>query len=211
VALTKKRQIVAYPDNSQSHPLFGPPAVFEPGYKTVYDELFSRVTAAVVPTDVFEEMWQRDIVDLSFEILQLRRLKTGLIAANQRRSLIDTLAPLMKDTKADALAKRFVARDAAAVEEVEQALHAAGLSMDSVTARSLVAGLDGFERIERLIASAEARRNAALRELERHRSAFAEMLRRATNEVVDAEFENVSRGAEASPDGMESEEEWADQ
>jgi hypothetical protein len=62
-----------------------------------------------------------------------------------------------------------------------------------------------------LIASAEARRNAALRELERHRSAFAEMLRRATNEVVDAEFENVSREGEASPDDMESEEEWADQ
>jgi hypothetical protein len=82
--LPKKRQIVAYQANSQSHPLFGLPAFFEPEYKPVYDELFSRVTAAVGPTDVFEEMWQGDIVNLSFEIVQLRRVKSGLIAANQR-------------------------------------------------------------------------------------------------------------------------------
>jgi hypothetical protein len=103
------------------------------------------------------------------------------------------LAPLIKEAKADALVKRFVARDAAAIEEVERTLHAAGLSMDSVMARSVVADLGSFERIEGLIASAEARRNAALRELERYRSAFAEVLRRATDEVVDGEFENVSQ------------------
>jgi hypothetical protein len=113
-SLAKKRQIVAYPDNSQSLALFGPPAVFEPEFRAVYEELFSRLTAAVVPTDD-EEMWLRDIVDLSSEILQLRRFKAGLIVANQRCSLIDTLAPLMKDDKADALAKRFVTRDAAAI------------------------------------------------------------------------------------------------
>jgi hypothetical protein len=119
--------------------------------------------------------------------------------------------PLIKEAKADALAKRFVAREAAAIQEVERALYGAGLSMDSVTARSLVADLDSFERIERLIASAEARRNAALRELERHRSAFAERLRRATEEVVDGEFENVPQEPDASPDEMESEAEWEDQ
>jgi hypothetical protein len=207
--MPKKQQIVSY--NSQSHPLFGPPAVFEPEYKAVYDELFSRVTAAVVPTDVFEEIWLRDIVDLSFEILQLRRLKTGLIAASQRSSLIGTLACLMKDAKAEALAERYVARDAAAIAEVERALVAAGLSMASVTARSLVANLDSFERIERSIASAEARRNAALRELERHRSAFAEVLRRAADEIVDGEFENVSQESGAKPDDAEPEDEWGDQ
>jgi hypothetical protein len=202
--MPKKAPIVS---NSQSHP----PAVFEPEHKGVYDELFARVTKAVAPPDIFEEMWLRDIVDLGFDIYRLRRLKTGLIAANQRRSLIDTLAPLVKDAKADALAKRFVAREAAAVEEVERALHAAGLSMDSVTARSRVANLDSFERIERLIASAEARRNAALRELERYRSAFAERLRRATDEVLDAEFENVPQEADANLHDTETEEEWDDQ
>jgi hypothetical protein len=65
-----------------------------------------------------------------------------------------------------------------------------------------VADLDSFERIERLIASAEARRNGALRD---------EVLQRATEEVIDGEFENVSQEREANPNDTESEEEWADQ
>jgi hypothetical protein len=60
-----------------------------------------------------------------------------------------------------------------------------------VTARTLSANIDDLERIERMIMGAEARRNAALRELERHRKATAEALRRATDDVVDAEFEDV--------------------
>jgi hypothetical protein len=43
-----------------------------------------------------------------------------------------------------------------------------------------------------MVMSAEARRNAALREIERHRASIAEALRRATDDVVDADFEDVA-------------------
>jgi hypothetical protein len=38
---------------------------------------------------------------------------------------------------------------------------------------------------------AEARRSAALRELERYRASFAQAPRRKSDEAVDAEFEDV--------------------
>jgi hypothetical protein len=42
-----------------------------------------------------------------------------------------------------------------------------------------------------MIMKAEARRNAALREIERRRSSMAQASRRASDDVVDAEFVDV--------------------
>ena len=39
--------------------------------------------------------------------------------------------------------------------------------------------------------NAELRRNAALREIERHRATFGQALRRASEEVVDGQFQQV--------------------
>jgi hypothetical protein len=52
--------------------------------------------------------------------------------------------------------------------------------------------------MDRLVAAAEARRNAALREIERHRAGFAAALQRAARDaeaVEDAEFEVVAPAA----------------
>lgn len=51
--------------------------------------------------------------------------------------------------------------------------------------------IDMIERVDRLATMAEARRNAALREIERHRSSFAQNLRQIVNDVQEAEFEVI--------------------
>ena len=43
-----------------------------------------------------------------------------------------------------------------------------------------------------MIARAEGRRNAALREVERHRAALARRLQEAVTEIEDAEFEDIT-------------------
>jgi hypothetical protein len=88
------------------------------------------------------------------------------------------------------LAQRYVADDASAVKEVDKILASVGLSIDAATANTMTVRLQDFEGIERLIASAEARRHAELRELERRRSALAEA-RQREEEFVDADFEDV--------------------
>src|SRR6185437_15304363 len=44
-----------------------------------YDALLARVLADVKPTGTIEEILVRDIVDLSWEILRWRKIRTGLI------------------------------------------------------------------------------------------------------------------------------------
>ena len=56
--------------------------------------------------------------------------------------------------------------------------------MDDVMAQTLGQNIDTYERIDRMLASAETRRNNALREIERHRESFATAVR-STMDVED--------------------------
>jgi hypothetical protein len=52
-----------------------------------------------------------------------------------------------------------------------------GLTEQDIHAQTMVKKINEFERLERMASSVEARRNAVLRELERHREAVARRLR----------------------------------
>ena len=81
------------------------------------------------------------------------------------------------------LIAKWSAREPAAVKRVEQFLKDHGLTMDAVMAHSFVACLDEIERIDIAISRAEARRNAAQREIERRRSVFGQMLQRTVQQI----------------------------
>jgi hypothetical protein len=167
-----------------------------------YNELFARVSAAVKPADIFEEMWVSEIVNLAWDISRWHRLKVQLINASTEegvRAILKRaepvrplLAPIEQDLQsASSLSKKWAAGCPDAVKKLEEALASGNLSMDAVMAHTLAAKIIEIERIDRLAMNAEMRRNAALREIERHRGTFGKALRSATDEVVDAEFEPV--------------------
>ena len=52
--------------------IFGPPPLLDGESQEVYDTLLARVTGAVSPKDIIEEIWVHDIVNLVWEILRLR-------------------------------------------------------------------------------------------------------------------------------------------
>jgi hypothetical protein len=58
---------------------FGPAPLLDGEDSAAYDELLARVSGAVKPSDILEEIWVRDVVDLVWEALRLRRLKANLI------------------------------------------------------------------------------------------------------------------------------------
>ncbi|MGB8611430.1 MAG: hypothetical protein WCD60_07265 [Pseudolabrys sp.] len=76
-------------------------------------------------------------------------------------------------------------------KKVKKLLASVGLTMDAVMARILAIKLEQIERIDRLIMSAKARRNAVLREVDRHRASVAQALRQAADNIEDAQFEQV--------------------
>jgi esterase/lipase len=100
------------------------------------------------------------------------------------------LRPFVDSLEADELAEKWLRRHRK-LKEVDERLAAAGLSMDAVMAETLASRLDDVERIERLIATVEARLAAALREIDRHRAVLAERLRGATQEIADAEYKEL--------------------
>ena len=65
--------------------------------------------------------------------------------------------------------------------------------MAMVMARAFMYEFDHIERIDHLITILEGRRNAIFREIDRHRAAFADGLRKRMQNIEDAEFEIVKQ------------------
>jgi len=206
--------------------LFGPPPVLEGEDSAAYDKLLESVSGAVKPTDIVEEIWCRDVVDLTWEIFRWRRLTTALFTAAAPDALTGVLAALMrrKTTETDGMAglpnldftmglrppspeeklvKKWATRNPAAIDRVNKLMASANLKMDIVMAKALVAEFDHIERIDRLATIAEGRRNAVLREIDRHRATFARAMRDTVRDVEDAEFRIVNPNVVKSNKGTE--------
>ena len=162
--------------------LFGPPPLLDGESQEVYETLLARVTGTVNPKDIIEEIWVHDIVNLVWEILRLRRLKVALLSSSVGRGL-QKLCRDRDEFAVGSLVARWSAGEPAAVKKVEQFLKDHGLTMDAVMAHSFVACLNEIERIDIAISRAEARRNAAQREIERRRSVFGQMLQRTVQQI----------------------------
>ena len=90
--------------------------------------------------------------------------------------------------KAKELVQEYVRGERDAVTLVNEFLTDAGTSMDSFMTKALGDRIDKIERIDRLTAIAETRRNAALREIDRRRAVLGETLRRSVREIEDDDF-----------------------
>jgi hypothetical protein len=72
-------------------------------------------------------------------------------------------------------------------EKVDTDLKEQGRDADAILAESFVSGLAPLEAIERMLASAELRRNNALWEIERRRSALGRVLRQTSDHIIEAD------------------------
>jgi hypothetical protein len=176
----------------------GPPPLIAGEDGAAYDLLHGSVTAAVKPKDFLEEMWVRDIVDLSWDVLRLRRLKAQILTYCTAAQVRGYLKGLCGTSQAQKLSAEL--GDPSVVARVDEFLSVIGHTVESVTAEVFVATSEALERVDRMTMSAESRRNATLRDIERHRSSFARALRRTSEEVVEAEFEDVAPNRRAQKD-----------
>jgi hypothetical protein len=199
--------------------IFGPPPLLKGEDAAAYNDLLMRVSGHLKPSDIFEEIWVREIVDLIWESLRWRRHLASFLATAIPRVLERILKPIAQNqpevprdssfigklraaeaslNAGSTLAAAWAVGDRAAIERVNALLASAGLTMDNVIAQATASELDKIERFNRLIASAEGRRNALLREIEHHRAPFAQRLRSEVHNIENAEFETVETSAAAS-------------
>jgi hypothetical protein len=115
----------------------GSPALIRGEKLVEYEDLLKQITTSVKPRDIIEEIWVRDVVDLTWEILRMRRLKAGFLTSVQSQGVKEVLRAILREGPGapDALADAWAARDPDAIKKVEDLLSAKGLTMDLTVAR----------------------------------------------------------------------------
>jgi hypothetical protein len=153
---------------SKKWDLFGPPQLIDGEDGGVYQQLHERVSLGVKPADIFEEIFVRDFVDLTWEVLRWRRLKSSLMAASAFKGLQKVLEPFSFEGYDDLL-EDWAARKPNAIAQVNRMLETAGLTADAFMAQSFCENLEAIRTMEAMIAMAERRRNDVVCQIERHR------------------------------------------
>ena len=154
-----------------------------------YDLLLSKVTAAVAPSDAIEEMWVRDITDLAWDMERGKRLKASRLMVARKKALdrliAETHGPHVQSAEPlrAAYTNAWLQGEPVAVEVFNRLLAQRGLNLNSLMALALSECLNDIERYDRMITTAEARRNRILLDIERRREAAARRQRLQAEEV----------------------------
>ena len=171
--------------------LFAPPPVLPGEDPAAYDSLLARISGTVNPSDTIEEMWLHDIAASTWEILRWRRAKSDVIRGNMHRGMRTVLESLCSYDEAEKLSSDWAIRAPQAMKTIEKMLASADLSMDEVVAETIAIKIGDIERLDRLAMHAEARRNSTLRDIDRRRASQGQAMRRAIEDVEDADFVEI--------------------
>ena len=185
---------------------FGPPPLVDGEDTEAYNDLLMQVSSAVHPADTVEEILVRDVVDYTWEILRWRRAKISLVKFTMQSDLKLLLSPLFRRRSKNQVLPRQLVKlvelwavgDKFAANELVKRIASANLTTKAVIDRNFLKNIEQIERLEQLITTYESRRNAALREIDRHRAALAQALREKVQDIEDAEFETIEPTNESS-------------
>jgi len=170
-----------------------PPAPLIEGDNPADYEAFQALClAAIRPKDAIEHIWLRDFIDYSWEILRFRRMRAALIGSSRKEAVERLLKEHLPDgifarDAAINLAQGWSASSEDHVSEVEELFKEHGLGPENIIAEAISIKIEDLERIEKLIAAYDHRRDKAIRELEKRRDALATRAR----EFTDAVFADV--------------------
>jgi hypothetical protein len=178
--------------------MFGPPPII-PGEKPAeYLETKNRVLATIKPVDFIEEMLTRDVIDLFWEILRLRRLKAGLLRVSASKGIREILTSMLYED-ANVIAGCWQGGSPDSRAQVSAIFESLGITDGEVMGQTLSIIIESIETIDRMTANAEARRNNALREIDRHRASLGAAVRAAMTNIEDASYTDVESGHTTEP------------
>jgi hypothetical protein len=178
--------------------VFGSPLLVVGENDNLYRQFAARVLRAVKPQDFIEELLVQDVIELSWDVRRMRRYKAALLSSWSWRGVQELAVLERGEAEARTLARDWAVSYQEDLEAVNEMLENMALPYEALAALAWADRIDVMEQIERIIANAERRRNDALREIERRRSALAAAVRHATADVVDAEFEDLPRRTAAA-------------
>jgi hypothetical protein len=164
-----------------------------------YDNLFSALAAAAKPVDAIAWIYLADFTNLTWEIKRERWLKQRAVEAARKGVVRGLLMPPPSAfqlgssfaVEPDAEIEREVeqwARDPKARRRIDKELAEMGYDQTYILARALTDSASDIDTIDKRISTYEYRRNAILREIDRHSESMARKLDKASSEIIDGEF-----------------------
>ena len=191
---------VSKPTNVSQISCFGPPALIVGEDTEAYNDLLLQVSSAVGPCDFLEEIWVHDVVDLTWEICRWRDVKAHLISIGVADLIKSKLENVLEtNQEVHELVALWMARDPGAISRVKELLALTGDTLELIAARVVSERLGYFRRLEDFTTKAEWRRNATLREIDRHRAVLAQRLRDKIPEIEGVEFKTIDQKAISQP------------
>jgi hypothetical protein len=156
--------------------------------------LRERIVQEIEPKGEIERICLDDILELLWEILRLRRYRT-LIITNTIPAAIrnlykqlgydaDFLNNTETETEATEMAKAYFHVGAAAKKKFMKVLSRAGLDGPALEAEAFRIAISDLERLDKMLAALERRRNKALRFIAEYRQGLAIQIRRVTDRTI---------------------------
>ena len=195
--------------------LCGPLPVLTTENTEHFQEIFNRVIASLQSRDMIELMFIRDFVYESWHINRLRRHAVVAIERwyHQSEAYQEQRIKLLKarrDERVNKLAERLGQKPAdiaelihleekilGGVDDIDNLFERKATEMEHN--RALEKSIQFHERLDRLIESATSRRNDALRQLERYRDGWSQLVIEATAQVINEESHGQTAVALEAP------------
>jgi hypothetical protein len=148
-----------------------------------------RFVKCVEPQDIIEWLWIKDVVDLSWEIWRLRRLKIELVEIDRenQNARIEWGREHADEPYFEGLSGGTGTPPTPA--QIAARKNKPLLDTGADSAEFLFRHIEEYEGIEKLLTSAELRRDRILREIQLRRDHMGRRLRAASDEMLDAQVQ----------------------
>jgi hypothetical protein len=159
-----------------------------------FASMCEQVNQEIKPAGFIERIYADDVIALTWDILRLRRCKTGIINGAFLAALRGILEQLLwrrdfdgyddHEKTADILARGWFGNKKAKAQ-VATLLRKFGLDEGAIEAEAIRSRAEDLERIDRMLALAEVRRGKALHCLADHRQSRAKQVKQSTDQILD--------------------------
>ena len=172
--------------------LFGDPPLLSTEDPARYRDMLDRFAESIAPRNIIEWLWVKDVADLSWEIPRLRRYRTLMI---ERRRESDARIEHAREYADDP--DLYLSLRPPTSAQIEARRNAPRLDTEADSASLLMSEYLGtYETVDKLLMAAELRCDRILRELDFRRERIAPLLRKISDEVIDASADAVPVAAE---------------
>jgi hypothetical protein len=160
-----------------------------------FNRILDALRREINPSGIIDEIYLLDYADLTWEVIRLRRCKVAIVNSAFLSALKDLFKKLLQQIGYDYLKAEEIASDTARRWFTNKGVKKWGdnllrqfqLDASAIEAEAHIRFAKHIEYLDRLLTSAESRRNKALRSLAEHRATLARQLKAASDRIIEGE------------------------